>query len=58
MALCPAKKKNGQPCHQVVYRCTNCGAVGCDNRDCGNQKFASGGQCMSCGKLGGNKKPV
>jgi hypothetical protein len=58
MSLCPGKQANGQLCHQIVYRRTNCGTVGCDTRPCSNQNFSLGGECKSCGKSGGVKKPV
>jgi len=50
MALCPGKRGNGRNCSGTVYRCKNCGSVGCENRDCSNQKFEIL-KCLSCGKF-------
>jgi hypothetical protein len=51
---CQGKTKdgNGGIHGQGVYKCKNCGAVGCDSRDCTNRNFYSG-KCLKCGKSTG-----
>jgi hypothetical protein len=59
MASCQGRR-DGHTCQDYVYRCTNCGAVGCSHNDrnrCTNQAFAQGGVCQKCGKSG-TKEPV
>ena len=35
-------------CSKPIFRCERCGATGCDNRYCKNQRF-DGGRCTICG---------
>lgn len=36
-------------CYKQVYKCKNCGAVGCDREGCHNQEFDwTDGRCMRC----------
>lgn len=53
MATCPGKIGT-QHCGTFVYKCSNCGTVGCDKKGCSNQKF-DGGKCLACGKIGTKK---
>lgn len=35
-------------CSKPIFRCERCGATGCENKECKNQKF-SNGRCTICG---------
>lgn len=51
MALCPGR--NGRKeCKCRLYRCTNCGAMGCDHEGCTKHTFTKGNKCLKCGKYG------
>jgi hypothetical protein len=46
--------RNGHNCASHLYRCRNCGKVGCLHNQagtCTNQGFAAG-KCLTCGKSG------
>ena len=55
MASCPGKRiKGNTTCAVPVYKCKNCGSVGCRQGNagtCSNQCFA-GDKCLKCGKTG------
>jgi hypothetical protein len=47
--------RDGHYCGSHLYRCKNCGKVGCQHNQagtCTNQGFSGGGKCLSCGKTG------
>jgi len=47
---CQAKLPNGRTCGDYVFPCKKCGAQGCANRECKNQRFdPTNGRCFSCG---------
>lgn len=51
MACCQAKVQRGgipSPCGGQIFKCDRCGATGCSNKGCPNQKF-DGGRCTVCG---------
>ncbi len=53
MATYPGKR-NKATCIGVLYRCKNCGNVGCERggqNECTNQAFRSG-KCLKCGSIG------
>lgn len=56
MALCTGERKtNGLQCFGTVYKCTECGSVGCkQNKDhvCSEQGFDVLGRCYKCGATG------
>ncbi len=56
---CQGKTRNGTgSTHgQCVYKCKNCGAVGCDSNDCTNRNFW-GGKCLKCGRSGAGRDRV
>ncbi len=60
MACCKSTVyRNGQKwvCNGQIFRCERCGATGCSNEGCTNQRFQSnGGRCTVCG--GNLKKAV
>lgn len=52
MPACMNKNEStNRICGSLLYKCKNCGAVGCHINGCRNQKFKSG-ICTSCGKAG------
>ena len=53
MATCPGRR-NGSNCGvSQVYRCKNCGSVGCTAPGCTNQNFDVSSRCLKCGKQDG-----
>lgn len=56
MALCDGERKtNGQQCYGTLYKCTQCGNVGCiQNKDhlCSKQGFTVVKRCYQCGAIG------
>jgi hypothetical protein len=51
MAQCRMQLDNGRSCGDYLWKCKKCGAAGCSNRNCRNQRFDSGnGMCLSCGQ--------
>lgn len=52
MPACSSKNEsNNRICGSLLYKCKNCGAVGCHINGCKNQKFRNG-TCMACGRAG------
>lgn len=50
MAHCRGKHQTRHTCNSIVYRCRQCGAVGCNQAsqaECSNQTFLKG-QCIKC----------
>jgi hypothetical protein len=48
---CSGQRRQGRcefECNALVYRCEECGAVGCRNNDCSSQNFKPDGRCMKC----------
>ena len=43
MSMCPGKRAS-QKCSGQLYRCNNCGSVGCDKDGCTNNSFAKTGK--------------
>lgn len=52
MCSCGGQDHRDNRCGRAVYRCTKCGAAGCDNHNCGNENFTANGGCKSCGSHG------
>lgn len=52
LTLCGgARKGSGAPCRGTLYRCEQCGHIGCkQSRDemCSNQGFNGVGRCLKC----------
>ena len=46
--ICSGKRSSGSSCGEIVYKCKNCGATGCENEECSWQNFQSG-KCKRCG---------
>jgi len=54
MASCQMPLGNGHVCNQVLFKCAKCGARGCKNKQCKNQRFDSAGpRCYACGATSG-----
>ncbi len=56
LSLCDgARKGSGAPCRGTLYRCRQCGGVGCrQSREelCSNQAFDAVDRCLKCGASG------
>lgn len=57
MSLCDGERLGGyaNACRGQLYRCTNCGSVGCrQNKDhaCSKQGFSVSFKCYACGATG------
>jgi hypothetical protein len=53
IALCKGIK-NGHPCKNPIFRCSECGNYGCDQEvadKCDAQAFKNG-KCLQCGAVG------
>jgi hypothetical protein len=49
MPQCRMQLENGRSCGDYLWKCKKCGAAGCSNRNCRNQRFDPGnGMCLSC----------
>lgn len=56
MTTCNGKVPNKSfICGSAICRCTKCGAIGCRNANCSNQRF-SAGKCLMCGNYGTAKE--
>ena len=53
-AICFMKKTNGMMCGSMVYRCPNCGAIGCAREGCRNQNWVN----FRCAQCGGMKREI
>ncbi len=52
MTLCDGERRGGFPCRGQLYRCSECGNVGCrQNKDlvCTKQGFDLDFKCYACG---------
>jgi DNA-directed RNA polymerase subunit RPC12/RpoP len=49
--------KNGKKCESNVYKCLNCGAIGCDQVGCSKRNF-QGMECKQCGTSSSGRQPV
>lgn len=56
LTLCDGTRKGGgEACRGSLYRCKQCGSIGCKqsrNDLCSNQGFSVVGQCLKCGAAG------
>lgn len=53
MAICKNQRPDRSVCQSTLYRCTNCGWVGCNSKNkCQNTVQRPDGRCVKCGKLG------
>lgn len=56
LTLCTGVRKGGgEPCRGTLYKCKQCGSVGCkQSRDdlCSSQGFSVVGRCLKCEAIG------
>ncbi|MDD5033949.1 MAG: hypothetical protein PHE55_04255 [Methylococcaceae bacterium] len=56
LTLCTgARKGGGEPCRGTLYKCKQCGGIGCrQSRDdlCSDQGFSVTGRCLKCEATG------